>query len=124
MDGHIDVSVNKKKTIEQNIEQLHSELMDRNIANHRIIAKFAYRRPLCLRKPVGKRPLKPIKRPNPPQTPVQPTLATKKKGKKVLLPAVRAASAKISRKELKDPKKQVSQMLDLESRPFKLKRCI
>ena len=99
--------------------------MDRNMANHRIIAKFAYKRPINIsRKFPGKRALKLLKMPNfpPTQTPVQHPSANKKKCKKILLPTVRASSAKVSRKDVRNSKKHVAHMLDLEGRPLKFRK--
>ena len=43
MAGKIEINIDKKKTVEQNLDTMFDQLLSKNINNHKTIAKYVYR---------------------------------------------------------------------------------
>lgn len=99
MGARVELPLDKKKSLQQNLESLYDILLQRNISNHKTISKFifAHSAKMPTRLP-SKRQLKPtVKKLLDAQTPKMLQKQAKKKTK-FLLACERAVSAKLKRK--------------------------
>jgi phosphopantetheinyl transferase (holo-ACP synthase) len=60
MEGKLEVNIDKKKSVDQNLEMLFDQIMERNMSNHRTISKFTFSHSGKVFKRLSKRTLKPI----------------------------------------------------------------
>jgi hypothetical protein len=102
MAARVEISLDKKKSLQQNLESLYDTLMQRNIGNHKTISKFIFSHSGRVFKRI--RSKKHLMRPTTkklidPETPK--TAQKEKKKAKFTLAYDRAASAKLKRKEIK-----------------------
>jgi hypothetical protein len=118
MGARVDVSLDKKKSLQQNLECLYDGIMQRNIGNHKTISKFIYSHSgKVFKRFPSKRHLKPAtKKLIDSETPKIIRKEGKKKAK-FTLAYDRAASAKLKRKEIKEIHKfRQSQIFEGEGR--------